>query len=257
MSETADEQVIAQEETVQPTAEEVWSKTVEEPITTEDVAGTKAETKEEVLPDRALVAPELANFIKTNVPKEPSALEQEIREIKTVLSELRQPATPQDISREEVLIQKLEALEAREAQRLQAEEERAAEEAYEAQVRTLKEGVIENVRAAKDKFPALIALGQEELVFTSLVDRLQKGENVSEDDIASKIEADLKVLRDKLNEAYKTDQPSEDLTPSKAPSKTLTPDLSASDDPFDLDDAIKKNKKAAAQALWERLNITQ
>jgi len=252
---TADEQVVATEEAVTPpTAAEVWEATVE-PITTEDVAGKKAEPAEEVLPDRALVAPELANFIKSNVPKEPSALEVEIREIKNVLSELRQPATPQEVSREEVLLQKLEALEAREAQRAQAAEEQAAEEAYEAQVRTLREGVIENIRASKDKFPGLVALGQEEIVFTTLVDRLQKGENVSEEDVASKIEADLKILRDKLNEAYPDQKPSQDLTPSKAPSKTLTPDLSAGDEPFDLEEAIGKNKKDAARALWERLNI--
>lgn len=249
------EEVEAVVETPTPTAEEVWAKTVDEPITTEDVAGTKKD-EPEALPDRALVAPELANFIKTNVPAEPSVLEKEISEIKTVLSELRQPATPAEVTTEERLLQKLEALESRESLRVQELEQKAAEEAYEAQVRTLREGVVENVRASKEKFPGLVALKKEDMVFPELVDRLQKGENVSEDDIASKIEADLKTLWESLNDVY-GQKPSQDKPPSQAPTQTLTPELTASDEPFDLEEAIKKNKKEAAKAVWERATQQQ
>jgi ribosome-binding protein aMBF1 (putative translation factor) len=244
-AQTADEAIV--EEPPQKTAQEVWDAT--KPITTEDVAGDKEAP--ETLPDRALVAPDITNFIQANITKEPSTIETQISEIKGILDAATQPQ-PEAPSGETAILAKLEALEQRDQERSDKEAHDKAEVEYDAKVRTLREGVVETIRADKEKYPTIVALEQEGQVFTNLVKLLEQGEAVSEHDVASKLETDLLELKDKMNKIGQTETPSKEETPpSKAP-QTLTPDLTAADEPFSLEDF--SNQKDAAAALWERIH---
>jgi hypothetical protein len=232
----------------QKTAQEVWDATTQ-PITTEDVAGDKEAPA--ALPDRALVAPEITEFLQTHLTKEPDPIQTQIAEIKSILDQATQPQAEAP-SGEQAILSKLEALEQREAERLEKEAHEKAEAEYDAKVRTLREGVVESIRTDKDKYPTIVALEQEGQVFTNLVKLLEQGKAVSEHDVASKLEADLLELKQKMMSIGQPETTStEETPPSKAP-QTLTPDLTAADEPFTLEDF--SNPKDAAAALWERIH---
>ena len=241
MSEEQTAEETPQEEQPKETIQEAWEK---QAITTEDVAGTKP--AEEATPaDRQLVAPSIRDFIRENTPKETSGLETEISELRSALDSLRQPKA-EETSMEQQMLQKLEALEVRESERVKKDDEAREEEAYNARVVTMKEGVVENIRARKDDYPGLLALEQEETAFNALVGRLQEGQETSEDDVASEIETGLKEVYEKLHKVYGT--PSKEITTGSEP-KTLSTDLAGSDEVVDLS---TMDKRKAQAALWAK-----
>lgn len=227
------------------TKAQVWERLKTEKITTEDVAGTKP-AAEDAKPDRELVAPSIREFIRAQTKQvaEPTALETEISELRGALDSLRAEGAPKEaaLTPEERVLAKLEALESREAERLAADEEAREEETQNAQIRVMREGVIENIKSGD--YPGLHALEQEETAFNALVGRLQEGEDTSEDEIASEIETGLKEVYEKLHKVYG----SKETTTASEPT-TLTSNLVADDEPVDLSTL---DRKEAMRRLWAK-----
>lgn len=235
-----------------PSQEEVWERTAVAPISKEEVRGDRPD-EPEVLPDRALVAPELAKALEATKEPVVDPIQERLDRLERLLSQEKQ-AEP--LPREERLLQELEALKEQQQEALLRQQQEAAEREYSTKMNVMREGVVANIRADKEKFPGLVALEQEEFVFNTLVEKLQAGEQVSEDDIASEAEAKFKSVYEKLASVYGKTAPSEEPTPSEAktPTTTLHPSLTAEDAPFDLESAIRQDKKKAAAELWERLS---
>lgn len=248
MNEEATEAPVAEEP---PTQEQVWERTVAKPISKEEVRGDRPE-EPETLPDRALVAPELAKALEASRTPEPDPIQERLDRLESLLSK---ETNAEPLPREERLLQELEALKEQQQEALARQQQAEAEKEYNKKMDVLREGVISNIRSDREKFPGLVALGQEEFVFNTLVQKLQAGEQVSEDDIASEAEAQFKAVYEKLTKAYGEPTQSEEPTPSEAKPETTTlhPSLSAEDSPFDLESAIRQDKKKAAHELWERL----
>jgi hypothetical protein len=222
------------------------------PLTTEDVAGTKPAV--EGASDRELVAPSIREFLRTQTPAaEPAktALEQEIADLRGALDGLAgKGAATAELTVEEKMLSKLEALETRESERLTADTEAREEEEYNNQVRALKDGVIENLNLRKDDYPGLVALEQQEVVFNALVTRSQEGVETSEDEIASEVEEGLRTVYETLQKVY-GNTPSEDQPSGSEPKPTLSPGLSGADDAPDLD---KMSRSERIEYLWNRSN---
>jgi hypothetical protein len=260
MTEELTEQVTPEvnEEATPETKEQVWERTLqtEAPITKEELRGEDREPEEGVLPDRALVAPEIAEYLKTVEEPETGAAISEIASLRARMEELAAPI-PEEPTEMQQLLQRFNALEQRDLDREQKASERANQEAEEARFRTFHEGVVGNIRAEEDKYPGLIALSLEGNVSTTLINQLQDGKQVSEYDVASKAETELWELYEVLH-ALKT-KTSEDPEPSKAPkpTNTLTPNLTAVDEPWSLEEAMTKGKRQAQAELWERIHQNQ
>jgi hypothetical protein len=245
-------------ETPEPeTKEEAWDRMVtktEAPITKEELRGE--EPPEDVLPDRALVAPQIEEYLKGNKEPEQDPTLSEVASLRARIEELAAPK-PEEPTEMQTLLDKISALEQRDIQRHQDGLEKEAQEAEEARFRTFQEGVIGNIRAEEDKYPGLIALSLEDNVFNTLVNRLQEGQHTSEDEVASKAEEELWGIYETLH-AIKN-KTSDDQEPSKAPNipTTLTPNLTAVDEPWSLEESMKKGKKQAQAELWNRLQLNQ
>ncbi|HUW94433.1 MAG TPA: hypothetical protein VMW58_01485 [Anaerolineae bacterium] len=210
-----------------------------------DVAGTPSERAQK----RESVAPKLREFIKAQqAPPEPSALEKEIGDLREALDGLAAPATKQAQSVEQQMLAKLEALENRFATQEARDAEAREEEEYNNRVRTMREGVIENINARKEDFPALVALEQQETVFNALVQRSQEGVETSEEEIASEVEAGLRTVYETLQKVFGSTAPSEDQ-PNSERKVTLTPGLSGTDEAADLDTMSRSDR---IEYLWAK-----
>jgi hypothetical protein len=239
------------------TKEEAWDRMVtktETPITKEELRGE--EPPEDVLPDRALVAPQIEEYLKGHKEPEQDPTLSEVASLRARIEELATP-TPEEPTEMQTLLDKISSLEERDLQRQQDSVDKEALEAEEARFRTFKEGVVGNIRSEEDKYPGLIALSLEDNVFNTLVNMLQEGQQTSEDEVASKAEEELWGIYETLH-AIKNKH-SDDQEPSKAPNvpTTLTPDLTAVDEPWSLEESMKKGKKQAQAELWNRLQLNQ
>jgi len=228
-------------------------------ITKEDVKGEDPKAadaeQEEVLPDRALIAPELAQFLKEQEEPAPNPLEERLARIEQALtaSEEAEAEGPQGLEGKlELLLQRIEAAEAREAERVE-------QEAHDARMRAYREGIMEKVRRESDKFPGLVKLGYEENVYQTLVNELKAGRVASEDEIASKAEAELRTLYTTLKEVYEptatTSKVPQKQSKPKSQPKTLTQNLSSADTTADIGELIAKHgPQVAAEIVWNRKN---
>ena len=251
-TETTTEEVNEPQESV----EQVWERTMQtqEPITKEDLRGEAAEEKEEVLPDRALVAPEIVQFLKEKEqPTQDPALA-EVQALRDRLEELARPKE-EDPSELQQLLAKVDMLEQRDRERMEEAQRREAEEAREARLRTFREGVVGNIRAQEGQYPALIALSLEGNVFdTFFTDQQQTQPKFSDEyEVASQAEKELWDMYDALHE-IKAKTTSKEPEPSKAPvTQTLTPNLTAQDEPeLSVDELIQKfGKQKAMEMTWE------
>ena len=248
-------------ETPEPeTKAQAWDRLVtkteatEAPITKEELRGE--EPPEDVLPDRALVAPQIEEYIKSHKETTTDPTLSEVAALRARLEELATPK-PEEPTEMQVLVDKISALEERDIQRHQDTLEKEAQEAQDARFRTFKEGVVGNIRAQEDKYPGLIALSLEDNVFNTTYNLLEAGEHTSEDIVASKAEEELWGIYETLH-AIKN-KTSEDQEPSKTPNvpTTLTPNLTAVDEPWSLEESMKKGKKQAQAELWQRLQLNQ
>jgi hypothetical protein len=258
MTEELTEAPEVSEEPTPETKEQVWERTLqtEAPITKEELRGEDHKADETILPDRALVAPEIAEYLKTVEEPETGSAISDIASLRARIEELAAPL-PEEPSEMQQLLERFNALEQRDLKRQQDTVEKEEEEAEQARFRTFHEGVVGNIRAEEDKYPGLIALSLEGNVSTTLINQLQDGKQVSEYDVASKAETELWELYDVLH-ALKT-KTSEDPEPSKAPkpTNTLTPNLTAVDEPWSMQDAMTKGKKQAQAELWNRIHQNQ
>jgi hypothetical protein len=220
-------------------------------LTTEDVAGEKPAG--DAKGDRELVAPSIREFIRAQqAPAKPEGLELEIQELRGALNTLADQGAAKEAPTEtQSILAKLEALENREATRLQADSEARAEEEYNNRVRTMREGVIENISA--EEFPGLVALEQQEVVFNALVERLQADEDTSEVEVASEVEDGLRTVYQTLHAVYGSAAPSKDQ-PVSEPKQTLTPALASTEEAPDLEKMSVQDRK---EYLWDKYNKDQ
>ena len=238
------------------TQDQVWERTTQNtaPITKEELRGEPPKEEEPTLPDRALVAPEIAEYFQTHTQETPDPTLSEVESLRARLEELAAPA-PEPTSEMQQLVEKIAAMEQRDLDRAKAAEQKAAEEDEEARMRTYREGVKGNIRSEAEKYPGLIALSLEDNVCNTVINERGK---VSEYEVAGKAEAEVWEIYEILH-AIKTKNTSEQPTASEAPKPitTLTPDLTAVDEPWSLDDAMKKGKREAQAELWERIHANQ
>lgn len=222
-------------------------------LTTEDVAGEKPAAPD-AKGDRELVAPSIREFIRSQAePPKPEGLELEIQELRGALDSLaNQGQTNKELSVEQQMLAKLEALETRESERLAADATAREEEEYNQRVRTMREGVIENISA--DEFPGLVALEQQEVVFNALVERLQAGTDTSEVEVASEVEDGLRTVYETLHKVYAATTPSKDQ-PVSEPKKTLTPALASTTE--EVPDLEKMSVAERKEYLWDKHNKDQ
>lgn len=245
------DEAIAEEIETPATAKDVWESVQarlgnSDPITKEDVKGDRPES--DATPDRVLVAPELAKFLQGTVEPEVSPTEERLARIEAALTPAAEPVALDVAQEVAALRQQLADKEAEEVARAQTE-------AYEAQLRTFKDGVLANLRADADKYPGVLAAGFEDNVLATLVSELEAGESVSEDTIASKAETDMKALYETLKAVYETSATSEEPASSEdIPTPTLTPSLSASDSPVDVESMVDSgaDRRAISKAIWEK-----
>lgn len=232
------------------TAADVWERTVNpKPITKEDVRGNDPKPSEPVLPDRALVTGQLKDIYNdTSGPKADPMMEK-LAALEDSLVPRQEPEYP-EVYHE---IQKLRAeIEKRDREALEAE--RAEELA--ARVRTVKEGFVASLEESED-FPAIKAAGWAEKIFDQLHAAQQAGEDVSEAELLSKTEADLWSMYEVLH-AVRNPTTSQEPQASEAPQPqtTLTPRLTATDTPQDVEsiyESTRGDRRAAAAQLWNNI----
>lgn len=236
-----------------PTAAEVWERVhnaapAPEPITKDEVKGVKPgeEPKE-----RKLVAPEVQEFINKGKPPETNPLEERLARIEAALSAPTEEA-PKPGLEDEVRALKQALLE-----KEQREEQARAEAEREQSLQTFREGVVSNIDDQPDRFPFLIALGMQTEVFNTLIARLEAGESVSEDDIASEAEAKYAEAFEKMQQARTTTKSQERPASEPKTQPTLTPSLSGAEGPNDIDtimESAKGDRRAAAAQLWNAIH---
>ena len=230
--------------------EQAWAASQSEAAPDETITAEKLDEKPT---ERVSTAPSIREFIKAQKGEAPgptSALETEISELRAALDHLRQGGVeekPQ--TREEAVLAKLEALEAREAQRVDADKEAREEEEFNQRVAALREGAIENINARAEDYPGLVALEQQETVVNALFQRLEEGTETSEDEIASEVEDGLKEVYEKLHKVYGS--VSKDPAPVSERPKTLNPSLVGADAPVDMS---KMTRKERIDAIWATHN---
>ena len=228
------------------TQEQVWERTTA-PITKEDVRGDAPVEEAPRTPDRELVAPKLKEAIKP--APEPNPLEQRLASIEQALQPEPEPAGPTPVEEEVRQLRELIL------QKEQEAAEQKAQQEHEAQISVFREGVVSNIRESND-YPAIVALGWEGKVFEALYAQLQQGADVSEDDVASQAEAELRKSYDLLKKAFEPTT-SEEATPSEEPKPkptTLTSGLSGNDSPMSTEELYNSTDRATAmKQVWESL----
>lgn len=237
------------EQTHQERAKEVWESTAKpQPITKEDVRGTDPKPDAPVIPDRALVISQLNDLYADTTPSV-DPIQEKLAALEESLVPRPEPENPAVYNE----IQKLRAeLERRDREAIEAEQ--AVER--EARLRTVREGFVESIESTED-FPAIKAAGFAEKVFDQLHAAQQAGEEVSEEELLSKTEADLWNLYEVLH-AVRTPTTSEEAPVSQTPTQTptLTPSLTATDAPRDLESIyadVRGDRRAAAVEVWNNI----
>jgi hypothetical protein len=255
-----DEQVTEEvnEEAKPETQEAMWERTMQTsaPITKEELRGEEnAKEDSPVLPDRALVAPEIAEYFQTHKETAPDQTAAAVAKLQTRLEELAAPP-PEEPSEMQAVLDKLAALESRELDRQQKADEDQEQADEDARLLTQREGIVGNIRAEPEKFAGLLALSLEDSVYNTVVQ--EKGAR-SEYDVASKAEEEVWDLYEKLHAIKTKDATSEPEKSSETPKPitTLTPDLTADDEPWSLAKAMEKGSKQAQAELWERVHANQ
>lgn len=215
---------------------EVWERVMnppkeEESITAEAVAG-KEEPKTEEAPvqsDRDLVAPKLVEFLKPQEQAEP------------------EPEQTEELTADQLILRKLQALEERQAQELAQKEQ----EERDAQFVAFRDQLIANVDSEKESLPGFYALGQQDTLVQLVAQEASEGREVSEIEVAREIEAKARETYEKLHAVYSTQSEEEEPAVAKKPEPTISNQLASADTPdLDLEGLSLKERQAA---IWEAL----
>ncbi len=239
-------------------AADVWQRTMgmsspkpaaPAPITKEDVRGNDPNPEAPVIPDRALVTGKIAEILSVGAPAPVDPVAERLAQLEDKLTPKAQPENP-------AVYKEIQALRAELAERDRLEVEQQIAEEREARMRTLREGFVAEIEESED-FPAIKAAGFAEKVFDQLHAAQLAGEDVSEAEVLSKTEADLWSLYEALS-ALKDPTTSEEAPVSETPTPTptLTPALSATDAPRDLESIyadVRGDRRAAATEVWNNI----
>ena len=215
------------------------------PITKKDVAGEASDDEVAPLPDRALVAPDLGEFLRSKAPAITNPIQEQAERLEQALNQIQTPE-PAPMSFEDAIMAKIEGLETGLLQRDQKQAEEKAQREYDTKINTFRTKIVENIRSAKESYPAIISLGREDAVATELVAALERGEDVSEDDIASEIEKGLWTMYESMTPL--SGKPSKEKTKPSAKPTTPAP---ANEPEFNLNSY--RDKRAAQAALWNKV----
>lgn len=219
-------------------------------------APAKPEVTAEALdekPAREAVAPSIREFLRAQKPAEPSAtsaLEQEISELRGALDSIASHGQEkEELSKEDIMLEKLSALEERERLASEADVAAKQEEEFNQRVAALRAGAIENINARKEDYPGLVALEQQDTVVNALFQRLEEGQETSEDEVSSEVEGGLREVYEKLHAVYGATQSKEAPKPTSERQTTLTPALAGTDDEPDFSNMSRKEK---IDFLWNK-----
>jgi hypothetical protein len=238
----------------------VWEATVSKtedndaPITKKDVSGKDPDAPSDVLPDRALVAPSLREFLKAKAPVITNPIVEQADRLEQALTAIQTPA-PEPMSFEDTILSKIEGLEQGMQERAQKEADDKAKAEYDNEINTFRTRIVKSIQDRKEDFPALIALGREEAVVNELLAAAERDEELSEVDVASEIEKGLWTMYENMSPL--SDTKSKDKTKPSAKQTTTSPTKDdIPDPPVKVDDFAlhtAQGKKAAQEALWNNI----
>lgn len=204
--------------------------------------------------ERKPAAPSIREFIRSQKQPEEdpvaSGLEAEVRELRAALDAIaRGGKNDPEPSKEELLLQKFEQLQAQQEAELAAKREAEQAEAFNRQVAGLRAAAIENIKARSEDFPGLLALEQEDTVVNALFQRLEEGLDTSEDEVASEVESGLREVYQKLHSVYGTPASKDPAPPKSERQQTLTADLAGADEQPDFS---KMSRREKIDYLWNK-----
>lgn len=220
---------------------------VEEPITREAVSGKPDDAEPDALPDRALVAGDLAAFMRSRAIEEENPVVVQAKRIEEALEKIQTPA-PEPVAFEDQVIAKLGALEQRELEREQKAEQARIQSEYDAKMDSYREQIVSNIKSREKDFPALIALGREDYVVSEVLAAIEAEKELSEVDVASDIEKGLWEIFNKMKAL--DGKPSKDKPKLSATQKQTAPPVRP-EDTFGLH--ANPGKKAQQEALWAEI----
>lgn len=215
---------------------DVWERVMnppkeEEAITAKEVAG-KEEPKTEEAPvqsDRDLVAPKLIEFLKPQGKAEP------------------EPEQTEELTADQLILRKLQALEERQNQELAQKEQ----EERDAQFVAFRDQLLANVDSEKESLPGFYALGQQDTLVQLVAQEASEGREVSEIEIAREIEAKARETYEKLHAIYSAPSNEEEPAAAKKPEPTISNQLASADVPDP--DLAGLSPKERQVAIWEAL----
>jgi hypothetical protein len=172
-------------------------------------------------------AQSIREFIRAQrPPAPPQGLELQVQELSAALQQLRDAgkAPEKPLNEQQRLLQELQTFRDAESKRVQEAAEQADQSAYQERLSVLRSGALATLQARKEEYPALFALGQEELVVNELFSRLESDQDASEEGIAGEAEAGLREVWEKLNPIFAGQSK---VQPAKSePQKTITTAMS-------------------------------
>ena len=212
--------------------ERITSPTEPEAAITPEAVEGAVEADPAAKSDRDLVAPHLAALLNPQAPEEAPVVDQG-----------EQP----ELTPEQLILQKLEAIEARE----QRQRELEAQAQREAEIVAARTNMLANVEAEKDSLPGFYKLEQQDTLVQLVAAAAQSGQEVSEIDLAREIEAKARETWEKLNEVYANSTPSKEPAPAPAtPEPTISTQLVSTESPKAVEEMSLEERKAY---LWEQM----
>lgn len=234
--------------------QELWDKLAaktepaEAPITKADTEEGAPEPEEKPLPDRALVDPGLRDFLVNQRTPEPNPVVEQASRIEEALHQLAQPA-PEQLPVEQILLQKLNSVEQRLAQREAEDTQRRAKEDYDRSMNDFKAKFTSSIEKEKENYPGIVALGRSDVVFSDLVAAMNNGQDISAEKVLSKHEEALRADYERLRAVYGESKASNPSNPD--PKQTKQQPTPSRVNEVQLTDFT--NKKEAQEALWEKI----
>jgi hypothetical protein len=230
----------------------LWDKiskteTVAKPIEEEDIAEEPEEDAPVALPDRTLVAKNMAEFLRAK-REAPNPLAEQAERIEAAINKLQKPK--ENLSFEQLVAHKLETIEKRMERRELEEAQRREQETYEKQMTDYSKQVSDYLTSKKEDYPGIVALGRTDAVFNQLYSFIEAGQDVSEADVARAMEDQLRVDFNKLKSVYDAPSKAAPQGSKQKPTNNKTP---LRDDEIRLERF--SSVKDAQAALWNKVAV--